>query len=206
MSTSTFYQILQIDPSADADVIKAAYVHLLTKYHPDTTTEADAAQRLHEITEAFATLSHPQKRSAYDAQLRNDAPAQQRNEAPKQQIILQNRINSILPFGFRSKQKLPIERDALAEELHAIQVVSCTAYYNNTLITVIGELAAVSFEPTRQYKEVHILAYDADGDVLARARGYWSPFGARQSFEVEVENAFPAHPPVKVKVFPSGHL
>ncbi|MCU0490697.1 MAG: DnaJ domain-containing protein [Chloroflexaceae bacterium] len=197
MAERTFYQILQVDSSADDTVILAAYTQLLAKYHPDSTTEPDAAQRRSEIAEAFAILSQAEKRREYDLRLRS--------ATPNHQIVLQKPPSTLLGL-FRNKQRLPVERDALAEDLHSIILESCTAYYQNTLITVLGELAAISIDPVTRYKEVHILVYDEFGDVLARSRGCWGPFGARQSFEVQMENALPAHAPVRVKVFPAGHL
>jgi len=65
----TFYQILQVDPAADPEVIDAAFRRLALKFHPDRSTVPDAAQRMRELLEAKACLSDPAKRRAYDATL-----------------------------------------------------------------------------------------------------------------------------------------
>jgi hypothetical protein len=66
MSDKNYYRILQIDPSADPDVIAAAYKRLSLKYHPDTNRSPDANQRMQEINEAYRVLSDPTKRAHYD--------------------------------------------------------------------------------------------------------------------------------------------
>lgn len=62
----TFYQILQVDPSADPEVIEAAFRRLALKYHPDTSTDPEASGRMREILEARDCLSHADKRLRYD--------------------------------------------------------------------------------------------------------------------------------------------
>lgn len=65
----SFYQVLQVDPSADPEVIEAAFKRLALKYHPDRSTAADAAERTRELIEARDTLTDPHRRAAYDASL-----------------------------------------------------------------------------------------------------------------------------------------
>ncbi|MDP9363463.1 MAG: DnaJ domain-containing protein [Chloroflexota bacterium] len=65
----TLYQILQVDPAADPEVIEAAFRRLALKYHPDRSTVPNAAERMRELLEAKACLSDPARRSAYDATL-----------------------------------------------------------------------------------------------------------------------------------------
>jgi hypothetical protein len=62
----TLYQVLQVDPAADPEVIEAAFRRLALKYHPDTSTDPEAAERMREILDARARLSDPEQRIAYD--------------------------------------------------------------------------------------------------------------------------------------------
>jgi hypothetical protein len=62
----TYYQTLQVDPSADPDVIEAAFRRLALKYHPDKSTDPEASLRMREILEAKECLSDPERRLAYD--------------------------------------------------------------------------------------------------------------------------------------------
>jgi len=62
----TLYQLLQLDPSADPDVIDAAYKRLAFKYHPDRDKSPEASQRMQTINEAKRILSDPNMRERYD--------------------------------------------------------------------------------------------------------------------------------------------
>ena len=62
----TYYQILQLDPAADPEVIEAAFRRLAMKYHPDTSTDPNASVRMREIIEAREHLSDPERRLSYD--------------------------------------------------------------------------------------------------------------------------------------------
>ena len=62
-----YYEVLGVSREADAKAIKDAFRQLALRYHPDRNKEPDATERFKEIAEAYAILSDPQKRSAYDA-------------------------------------------------------------------------------------------------------------------------------------------
>jgi len=59
------YRVLQVDPSADAVVITAAFRALARRYHPDG--EAPDLSRMAAINRAYATLRDPEARRRYDA-------------------------------------------------------------------------------------------------------------------------------------------
>lgn len=61
----THYEVLQIDPRASHEVIQGAYRALLknARGHPDLGGDPAEAQA---INEAYAVLSHPERRAAYD--------------------------------------------------------------------------------------------------------------------------------------------
>ena len=66
MEFRDYYQTLGVARDAPADAIKKAYRGLARKYHPDVSKEADAEKRMKEVNEAYAVLSDPEKRAAYD--------------------------------------------------------------------------------------------------------------------------------------------
>jgi hypothetical protein len=65
------YTALGVDPTADQDVIAAAFRALAKKYHPDTGTAAGTAspERFAEVQEAYEVLGNPERRVQYDADL-----------------------------------------------------------------------------------------------------------------------------------------
>lgn len=66
MKFKDYYEILGVDHDASADQIKKAYRKLARKFHPDVSKEPQAEARMKELNEAFAVLSEPEKRQAYD--------------------------------------------------------------------------------------------------------------------------------------------
>ena len=66
MEFKDYYQGLGVARDAPADEVKRAYRRLARKYHPDVSKEPDAERRMKEVNEAYAVLSDPEKRAAYD--------------------------------------------------------------------------------------------------------------------------------------------
>jgi curved DNA-binding protein CbpA len=62
-----FYEVLRISPRADEDTIDRVYRTLADRFHPDNPSTGDAEAYLR-VTEAFETLSSPERRSHYDEQ------------------------------------------------------------------------------------------------------------------------------------------
>lgn len=62
-----YYEVLGVPRDASLDAIKHAFRRLAFKYHPDRNKEAGAEEKFKEIAEAYAVLSDPKKRHAYDA-------------------------------------------------------------------------------------------------------------------------------------------
>ncbi|MBI9049480.1 MAG: molecular chaperone DnaJ [Anaerolineaceae bacterium] len=66
MSQRDYYEVLGVSRDANADEMKNAFRQLARKYHPDINKEADAEERFKELNEAYAVLSDPEKRAAFD--------------------------------------------------------------------------------------------------------------------------------------------
>ena len=64
-----YYGILGVDKNTSADEIKKAYRKLSKQYHPDVNPEGD--ERFKEISEAYDTLSNPDKKQKYDNPMSN---------------------------------------------------------------------------------------------------------------------------------------
>jgi molecular chaperone DnaJ len=67
LATRDYYNILGVERSGSNDDIKKAYRVLARRWHPDRNPDdADAETRFKDITEAYRTLSDPDKRIRYD--------------------------------------------------------------------------------------------------------------------------------------------
>ena len=68
MEQDDYYKILSVDSKADGSEIKNAYRTLALNYHPDRNQDnPEAAEKMKSLNEAYAVLSNPEKRKAYDA-------------------------------------------------------------------------------------------------------------------------------------------
>ncbi|WP_071992250.1 J domain-containing protein [Leptolyngbya sp. PCC 6406] len=66
--TTTHYTLLGLKPTASVQQIRQAYRDRSKLYHPDTTElpDAIATAKFQSLNEAYATLSSPERRLAYD--------------------------------------------------------------------------------------------------------------------------------------------
>lgn len=67
MADLDFYELLEVERSADDGAIKSSYRKLAMKFHPDKNPGCkDSEARFKAISEAYDILKDPQKRAAYD--------------------------------------------------------------------------------------------------------------------------------------------
>lgn len=76
---SSYYEILQVDPRADQEVIDAAYHRLIRKYHPDVNPSSEAARMARHLNEIYSVLRDPKKRAEYDEWLRQTQNEEEKN-------------------------------------------------------------------------------------------------------------------------------
>jgi hypothetical protein len=70
----TYYELLKVSPASDTAAIRNAYRALMRRYHPDRFPgdKIYAARMSQSLNEAYAVLSDPARRVAYDAKLAAD--------------------------------------------------------------------------------------------------------------------------------------
>src|ERR1700709_1392369 len=62
-----YYEVLSVSRDCDDQTLKSSYRKLALQYHPDRNPgNREAEEKFKEAAEAYAVLSDPQKRSAYD--------------------------------------------------------------------------------------------------------------------------------------------
>jgi DnaJ domain len=65
----SLYEILQVDPRAEPEVLEAAFRRLARKYHPDVSRTTDSAERMKDLNAAYQVLRDPARRADYDRAL-----------------------------------------------------------------------------------------------------------------------------------------
>jgi DnaJ-class molecular chaperone len=115
MEQKDYYKVLGVKPDADIKTIKEAYRGLALKYHPDRNkNNPDHIDQMKIINEAYAVLSHPEKRQEYDI-LRNrfgfTAYNRFRNKHSEQDIFRDSDIFSVFEeisrgFGLRGYEEI----------------------------------------------------------------------------------------------------
>ena len=87
----THYELLGLEPSADADAIKKAFRREIARYHPDKVIHLGAefqemaATRAAELTVAYKTLTDPALREEYDASIAAGIPPPHMPQPPPRQ-------------------------------------------------------------------------------------------------------------------------
>ena len=66
--SADYYRVLQITPNATFDQVHKAYRALAMQYHPDRNSMPGAGSAMAAINEAYAVLSDPSRRRAYDTE------------------------------------------------------------------------------------------------------------------------------------------
>lgn len=64
-TSADYYEILQVSPRADQEIIERVFRQLAKRYHPDNKRTGDDS-KFRILAEAYSVLSDQQKRAAYD--------------------------------------------------------------------------------------------------------------------------------------------
>lgn len=70
MADENLYELLQVQETADSEIIQAAYRRLILRYHPDQNAAPGALEMTQRLNHAYEILSDPKKREDYDKELK----------------------------------------------------------------------------------------------------------------------------------------
>jgi DnaJ-class molecular chaperone len=134
-NSKEYYQILEVEKEASPQRIKEAYRRLAFQYHPDRNTcppaggeeNPSAVEKMKEINEAYAVLSDPEKRRAYDTlheQYGSYGYDRFKQRYSEQDIFRGSDIHQIFEemarsFGFRGFEE--VFRESYGQGYHAFQ-------------------------------------------------------------------------------------
>lgn len=91
-----YYEILEVDKEASAEVIEKAYKVLAKKYHPDLqqgASKIESAEKMKIINQAYDVLSDNEKRQEYDKKLEYEKSQREWNlQKEQERIIKENEL------------------------------------------------------------------------------------------------------------------
>lgn len=123
-----YYEILGVSQNATKEEIRAKYIELVKKYHPDINTDEDATNKAQEINVAYDILSDEVKRKEYDKTLNNQNNSNETdttNDTSKKQEEPFNYEEEINKYTEREKkyaEKLATEK-VIKDELLKVESI-----------------------------------------------------------------------------------
>jgi curved DNA-binding protein len=115
-----YYEILQVSPSADQEMIERAFRLLAKRYHPDNKDTGDAS-KFKFLVEAYQVLSNSEKRAAYDDDNKAVETHQDSilfNAPQSRDTEAERRINQLILFIFYLARK----RDAMKPGIGIVEL------------------------------------------------------------------------------------
>jgi len=110
-----YYAALEVPPTATAPEIKRAYRRLVRKYHPDLNNQA-LDQHIKLLNEAYAVLSNPTRRAAYDATRATEAHHKAQQATPRRKQAQANHETKMTwaegVIGFVKELKKALQEDS----------------------------------------------------------------------------------------------
>ena len=183
-SNRDYYEILQISPEAEKEVIEAAYRRLARKYHPDVNSDPHAPARMRQLNEAFEVLSDPIRRAEYDSTRASSDDSKSDHREPRRHGS--GRVN---------EGRRPIQAKRM---LVPAVFLSAAGVVVAILITVStgGDDQSADAAPTPAFNSALRYCTDTPTPVIARTwqvsapRGIPNPVRAGEAIELGLRNKF----------------
>jgi curved DNA-binding protein CbpA len=134
----SYYDLLEVEPSATSEDIGAAFRRLAKKHHPDMNAGREQEARLHfvRVLEAYSVLSDPRRRALYDARQASGDPW----GAPKSRSAyeIQPLDDYLIDPASEVSVTLPRLRRRLDPQLRTIIVFAVICFVLGMLIVLIA--------------------------------------------------------------------
>ena len=149
---SDAYTVLGVPVAADRGEIRAAYIDLAKRLHPDRNTGSmQAEQRLRDVNEAYALLKDPERRSTYDQLLQQSrGRARQQRKRAAAVMAASFALTTAIAGSLLFVAQLPPVADAMnaseySEPARPTEVASFV--FDSTALAIVTEKAAGNEKP-----------------------------------------------------------
>ena len=104
---STHYEVLGVQSTADAAQIRAAYVRMLKRHHPDSASRdlGSAGSNVQRLVLAYTVLKDQTKRAAYDHELKHSMETVRKARVPAL-AVGKSRRNELRPLSRKAAATL----------------------------------------------------------------------------------------------------
>jgi hypothetical protein len=140
-----YYEVLQISPSADPDIIHRVYRLLAQRYHPDNAAGGDEGA-FRKISEAYRALGDPEKRAAYDIHLHTYRQIRWRifdqKQALSSKLAERGKRRGILDLLYSARRQQPHQPAVTIQELE--DLLGCPREHLEFSIWYLKENALVA--------------------------------------------------------------
>lgn len=132
---NTYYSLLNLPPWATVQQIRRAYREMSKLYHPDTTSlpPAIATAKFQELNDAYATLSSPERRVAYDLKI-----GYSQFSVIQAPVHLDRPVSDSHKYRSRSAYLDPTDRALSPGEIFALFILGLTFIACLLLVIAIG--------------------------------------------------------------------
>ena len=187
-----YYEILQISSKADPEMIHRVYRILAQRYHPDNaTTGNETAFRA--ITEAYAVLSDPEKRAAYDVSFQSNRQLRwqifDQHEAVTGKAAEKVKRRGILELLYTSRRNQPAAPSMTLHELE--DLLGCPREHLEFSLWYLKENGLITRSDNARYaitaKGVDL--NEGDSSEIERPSNYLLPAASRPMPEEPVAQA-----------------
>lgn len=181
MEERNYYDVLQINISAESEEIHAAYKHLSKEYQNSKYDLYEYILKMQELNKAYLTLIDDDEREEYDdEQEEYDKDSETENQ------------NLEVPFEVDEESA---SRNKVKLESYSFRLDSVGD------INAIGEISSIDKESIHKHLEMHFNVYDSSEKLIGTAKTFGNKSGNRMTFDQYLINKLKPAIPAKVKIY-----
>jgi len=187
-----YYELLQVSPKADPEMIHRVYRILAQRYHPDNASTGDDGI-FRGVTEAYKILSDPEKRAAYDVNYQSNRQLRwqifDQHQAVTGKSAEKAKRRGILELLYTSRRNQPAAPSMTLHELE--DLLGCPREHLEFSLWYLKENGLITRSDNARY------AITAKGVDFAESELLDTELGANRLLEAAHENGSTQEPVAK---------
>jgi curved DNA-binding protein CbpA len=174
MEERNYYEVLQINNSAESEAIHAAYKRLSKEYQNSKFALYEYVLKMQELNKAYLTLINHDKRAEYD----------EGSDGELQSL------------------EVPFEVDEESANKNKVKLESCNFCLDDEGdIKALGEISSINRKPIDRHLEIHFSMYDSTEKLIGTETTFGDKSGHRMTFNEYLFNKRKPSIPAKVRIY-----